>query len=84
MTISDMLSQSGLLTLLGMGVVFSFIIILIVFMQLLHFVLRSLKLDKEENTVPVSEQSSAVPLKTDFNAEEIVAVLAAAVREKGL
>ena len=29
MTISEMLSQSGLLTLLGMGVVFAFIIVLI-------------------------------------------------------
>ena len=47
MTIIDMLQQSLFLTLLGMGVVFAFLIILIVCMTLSHKVLHALKLDQE-------------------------------------
>ena len=46
MTISEMLGQSGLLPLLGMCVVFGFLIILIFCMKLLHAVIHALKLDK--------------------------------------
>ncbi|MBO5235906.1 MAG: OadG family protein, partial [Spirochaetaceae bacterium] len=42
MTIVDMLQQSIYLTLLGMGVVFSFLIIMIVCMVLTHKVLHAL------------------------------------------
>ena len=49
MTISEMLGQSGLLTLLGMCVVFFFILIMICAMGLLHAVVRGLKLDKAES-----------------------------------
>ena len=48
MTISQMLGQSGLLTLLGLAVVFSFIIIMILFMNLLRCLVHALKLDKDE------------------------------------
>ena len=48
MTISEMLSQSGILTLLGMGVVFSFLIIMIFAMTGLHAVIHALGWDKEE------------------------------------
>lgn len=78
MTISEMLEQSGVLTLLGMGVVFSFLIIMILAMYLLHAVLHAFKLDqdkKEEAT------SSATPVASvDNNA--IVAAIATAVHEK--
>ena len=48
MTITEMLGQSGLLTLLGMCVVFSFIIILIICMTILKAVIHALKLDKDK------------------------------------
>ena len=48
MTITQMLGQSLILTGLGMGVVFSFLIIMICCMSLSSKVIKALKLDKEE------------------------------------
>ena len=45
MTITEMLGQSGLLTLLGMCVVFGFIIVLILSMKLLQWVVHAFKMD---------------------------------------
>ena len=60
MTITGMLGQSGLLTLLGMCVVFSFIIILIICMTIMKSVIRALKLDKEEPAkTPVASAPAA-------------------------
>ena len=87
MTISQMLGQSGLLTLLGMGVVFAFLIILILCMHLLHSVLHALKLDKIENnsksksTAPVSQPAQTVSIPATNN-DAIVAAIAAAVRHR--
>ena len=39
MTITEMLEQSGILTLLGMGVVFAFLAVLIIVMNILRIVL---------------------------------------------
>ncbi|MCQ2593193.1 MAG: OadG family protein [Treponema sp.] len=80
MTITEMLGQSALLTLLGMCVVFSFIIILILCMKLLHAVIHALKLDKEPEVK--ATQSSAPATKGDDGA--IIAAIAAAVHEKAL
>ncbi len=81
MTITEMLGQSGLLTLLGMGVVFAFIIILILCMKLLHVVLHALKLDVDKKTdAPVA--STPAPKAGDDGA--IVAAIAAAVHDKAL
>lgn len=76
MTIGEMLGQSGLLTLLGMGVVFAFLIIMIICMNLLHAVLHALKMDQDEKKE--APQASA-PVQ-DKGA--IVAAIAAAVHEK--
>ena len=48
MTIAQMLEQSGILTLLGMCVVFAFLIIMIGAMNLLHGVIHLFGLDKAE------------------------------------
>jgi len=77
MTISEMLSQSGILTLLGMGVVFSFLIIMIAAMTLLHAVIHALGLDKEEKK---ENAVQAAPAAADNGA--IIAAIAAAVHEK--
>ncbi|MDR1418925.1 MAG: OadG family protein [Treponema sp.] len=47
MTIADMLGQSGVLTLLGMGIVFSFLIILIISVALAGRVVRALGRDRD-------------------------------------
>ncbi|MCR5284001.1 MAG: OadG family protein [Treponema sp.] len=77
MTIIEMLGQSGLLTLLGMCVVFGFIIILIACMKLLQVVIHALKLDKEEPAAPANKAAAQ-----DNNA--VVAAIAAAVHDKVL
>lgn len=81
MTITEMLGQSGLLTLLGMCVVFGFIIILIICMKLLHTVIHALKLDKEE-PAEATKTVSPVPAAGDDGA--IIAAIAAAVHDKAL
>lgn len=78
MTIIDMLQQSLFLTLLGMGVVFSFLVILIVFMTLSHKVLHVLKLDQEA----VEPQKPSAASATTGQDGAVVAAIAAAVRER--
>ena len=57
MTVLEMFSQSGILTLLGIGVVFFFLIIMILAMIALHAVVHALKWDTE----PAGEQPVAAP-----------------------
>ena len=78
MTITEMLGQSGLLTLLGMCVVFSFIIILIICMTILKAVIHALKLDKDKPADTPAASSSA-PAGNDG---AIIAAIAAAVHDK--
>ncbi len=84
MTIGQMLGQSGILTLLGLGVVFSFLIIMILCMYLLHAVIHALKLDKveESKTSGASPASPSAAPAADDGA--IVAAIAAALHEKQL
>ncbi|AEE17110.1 OadG family protein [Treponema brennaborense] len=77
MTIVDMLGQSLTLTLLGMGVVFSFLIILIICMTVAHKIIHALKLDKD---VAESAAPAAAAGRSQDNA--VIAAIAAAVREK--
>ena len=76
MTITTMLQQSLLLTLLGMGVVFTFLIIMICFMTLSSKVIKALKLDKED----APKGASAPAANAQDNA--VVAAIAAAVHDK--
>ncbi|MBQ0052414.1 MAG: OadG family protein [Treponema sp.] len=77
MTIGEMLGQSGILTVLGMCVVFTFLIILIGCMNLLRIAVHAFKLDKEE---PKAEASAPVASAVDQKA--IVAAIATALHEK--
>ena len=79
MTITEMLGQSGLLTLLGMCVVFSFIIILIICMTVLKAVVRAFKLDKEAPVESTVNAAAPVAAKDDG---AVIAAIAAAIREK--
>lgn len=80
MTISDMLSQSLILTLLGMCVVFSFLIVLMGCMHLLHAVVHAAKLDKENEKG--SAVSSSAPAAPAADKGAVVAAIAAALHEK--
>jgi len=77
MTIAEMLGQSGILTLLGMAVVFSFLIILICAMNLLRICIHATGLDKEE---PKADTATNAAASADKGA--IVAAIATALHEK--
>lgn len=90
MTIVDMLNQSLILTLLGMGVVFSFLIILIVCMTIAQKVIHAMKLDKDVTepaagsaTIPsVAPVPSAVSAAVPGQDTAVVAAIAAVLHEK--
>lgn len=77
-----MLGQSLILTALGMGVVFTFLIIMIICMYAFHAVLHALKMDKDApaETSTASTGQSAPAQMTDNNA--VVAAIAAAIKNK--
>ena len=78
MTITEMLSQSLILTLLGMGVVFSFLIIMIGFITLNSKLIKLFKLDRKENTASAAAPAQSV----NGTNTAVIAAIAAAVREK--
>lgn len=78
MTIPEMLSQSGTLTLLGLGVVFSFLVILVGVMKLVEILVRVTGLDKENET-----QTGAGSAVTAAGSEKtVIAAIAAALKAK--
>jgi len=76
MNITEMLEQSGVLTLLGMGVVFSFLIILIIAISGVGKIINALKLNKEIMTNTLAAAPSA-----SVNAASVTAAISAAVKE---
>lgn len=74
MTIMEMLGQSGILTLLGMAVVFVFLWIMIIFVNLTGKVIHRMGLDKDvDDKAPVSPAAGVSP--------GIIAAITAAVNE---
>lgn len=84
MTISEMLQQSGILTLLGMGVVFAFLVVMIACMHLLHAVIHVCKLDKDVTSGTTVKSASAPAAAPAAPAQDdaAVAAIAAAVHSK--
>lgn len=82
MTISEMLGQSGLLTLLGMCVVFGFLIILIICMKLLQIAVHALKLDKDVENSSGTANSTSTTSVSQQNNDAVVAAIAAAVKTR--
>ena len=82
MTVTEMFGQSAIVTLLGMGVVFGFLIILIICITLVGNAVHSLGLDKDLEK-PVKAKSpiipEAVPVIERTNNDAITAVIAAAI-----
>ncbi|MBQ3649608.1 MAG: OadG family protein [Treponema sp.] len=79
MTIAQMLEQSGILTLLGMCVVFAFLIIMIGAMNLLHGVIHLFGWDKAE---PPAASAASAPAASQADNGALVAAIAAAIHEK--
>ena len=79
MTIVDMLEQSGVLTLLGMGIVFSFLIILIIAVSLAGKLIQALGADKDSGQ-PVQTAGKA-PAAASGNTGAVTAAISAAVSE---
>jgi oxaloacetate decarboxylase gamma subunit len=78
MTIVDMLEQSGALTLLGMGIVFGFLVILIVSITLVGKGIQVLGLNKNAG-IPPASAVSAPPAAAKTAA--VTAAIGAAVTE---
>ena len=77
MTVLEMFSQSGILTLLGMGVVFFFMILAMI---ALHAVVHALKWDAEPaGEQPVVAPSVSVPAE---DSGAVVAAIAAVLKDK--
>lgn len=77
MTITEMLEQSGILTLLGMGIVFAFLTIMIICISLVGKIVHKLGLDSDINETGTGKlPSSAAASGTNINA-----VISAAVHE---
>jgi oxaloacetate decarboxylase gamma subunit len=80
MTIAEMLEQSGVLTLLGMGIVFGFLIILIVTVSLMGKVMSALGLNTDTGTPAKTAGAPAAGNKAVSGAA-VTAAISAAVNE---
>jgi oxaloacetate decarboxylase gamma subunit len=78
MTIVDMLGQSGVLTLLGMGIVFSFLVILIVAVSLVGKFIHAIGADKDVNA---SSAGTGSGLSSAAKTTAVAAAITAAVTE---
>jgi len=83
MTIDVMLEQSGVLTLLGMSVVFSFLIILIFAITGVGKIINSMKLNKEliPQALAAAPSASAASAAAAASANAVTAAISAAVNE---
>jgi oxaloacetate decarboxylase gamma subunit len=81
MTIVEMLGQSGVLTLLGMSVVFGFLIVMIISITLAGKVIHALGLDKDAGgSAGTGVVAGPVPAKAAAKTA-VVAAITAAVTE---
>lgn len=79
MTILEMFEQSAILALLGMGVVFGFLVILVLFMNLVAWIIRLLGWDKEPEESNGSTAAGAA--SSAAGGAAVVAAITAAVNE---
>jgi oxaloacetate decarboxylase gamma subunit len=78
MTIIEMLGQSGILSILGMGVVFGFLVIMIICVSLSGKLIHALGLDKDVlPSAPAATAAPAAAAVTTINEAEIAAISAA-------
>jgi len=75
MTILDMLGQSGVLTVLGMGVVFGFLIIMVIVISGVGKFIKNLSLEKEQ------KPAVSIVSKPAGNNDAVTAAISAAVNQ---
>ncbi|MDR1362554.1 MAG: OadG family protein, partial [Spirochaetaceae bacterium] len=78
MTISEMFGQSGSLALLGMSVVFGFLIVLIIVISAAGHIIRALGLNKDAQNTPLAAQPAKIAPGGIDNA--LVAAITTAVK----
>jgi oxaloacetate decarboxylase gamma subunit len=78
MTIVEMLEQSGVLTLLGMAVVFSFLVLVIISVTVVGKIIHAVGADKDVYTPPAATGSSP---SSAAKATAVAAAITAAVTE---
>jgi oxaloacetate decarboxylase gamma subunit len=76
-----MLGQSGVLTLLGMGIVFGFLVIMIIAITISGRIIQSLGLDKDAAPTKVGSGAPAGGHATGSNNAAVTAAISAAVNE---
>ncbi|GHV68391.1 hypothetical protein AGMMS49928_07750 [Spirochaetia bacterium] len=81
MTIAEMLEQSGVLTLLGMGIVFSFLVILIISVTAVGKIIHALGLDKDVAAPLPARGPAASGGNAAVGGAAITAAISAAVTE---
>ncbi len=79
MTIAEMFGQSGVLALLGMGIVFGFLVILILFMTLVAKLVKVMKWDVEAEAP--KRATAAAPAGGAAAQAAVVAAIGAAVNQ---
>jgi oxaloacetate decarboxylase gamma subunit len=77
MTIAEMLGQSGMMAVIGMGIVFAFLIILVFIVSLTGKIIHALGLDKDVQAGPVGRGPSPAAV----NQTAVVAAIGAAVTQ---
>ncbi|QQO11270.1 OadG family protein [Breznakiella homolactica] len=80
MTIMEMFGQSGVLTLLGMGIVFGFLVVMIVCITLMGKAVHALGMDKDAQT-PASGSASGPSSGGAAGDSAVTAAISAAVNE---
>ncbi|GHV01761.1 hypothetical protein FACS189485_00720 [Spirochaetia bacterium] len=83
MTIVEMLGQSGVLTVMGMGTVFSFLVIVIIAVTLMGKVVHALGADKSDqgSAVTTPARPSAPQANSAAKTAAVTAAITAAVTE---
>ncbi|MDR2633171.1 MAG: OadG family protein [Treponema sp.] len=79
MTVTVMLEQSGVLTLLGIGIVFGFLVIMIICISTLGKVINALGWDQDTPQAAAPIASTLPAVNRTRNDEVITAVITAAV-----
>jgi len=85
MTIMDMLGQSAVLTVLGMGVVFGFLVIMVVCVSVMGKIIQGLGkskgADASQTGAPVSSQAGAAGMVEAGKSTAVAAAISAAVTQ---
>ena len=80
MTIFEMLGQSSVLTVLGMGIVFGFLVIMVVCVTAMGKIIQALGVNKDA-AGPASVSMAPIPAAVQTETNTVAAVIAAAVSE---